>query len=187
MPYKDRLKRNEATHRWYVKNKEKKSLYDKKRREENKEEIAEYKKNYKGTPIGRAASLLSQYNFNDKKYNRGKGDLTAKWIVENIFSKPCAHCGKIGWQIIGCNRIDNSKPHTMDNVEPCCFECNSIEYGKETSRKVYQINTKDDTIIKCYNSITDCAKDGFGIGHIWECCIGRRKTHKGYKWSYEPL
>lgn len=84
----------------------------------------QYLKDYRKTPMGRAKTLLSNYNRNDKIHNRGKGDLTAKWIVENIFSKPCAHCGKEGWQIIGCNRLDNSKPHSKDNVEPCCRECN---------------------------------------------------------------
>lgn len=44
----------------------------------------------------RAVRLLTNYKTEDKKANRGKGDLTAQWIVENIFSKPCAHCGKTG-------------------------------------------------------------------------------------------
>ena len=79
---------------------------------------------YNKTPIGRAHNLISAYNQTDKKYKLGKGDLTAKWIVENIFSKPCAHCGESDWYKIGCNRLDNSKPHTMDNVEPCCSKCN---------------------------------------------------------------
>ena len=94
----------------------------------NKKRIIEYQLNYQEeygkTPIARASSLLQAYNNSDKKACRGKGDLTSQWIVDNIFTKPCVHCGKTGWEIIGCNRLDNSKPHTMDNVEPCCFECN---------------------------------------------------------------
>lgn len=85
-----------------------------------------YQKNWKKkNPIAyRASYLRSVYNQLDLKNGRGKGDLTTKWIIENIFSKPCAHCGKTGWQIIGCNRLNNDLPHTMDNVEPCCLECN---------------------------------------------------------------
>ena len=94
----------------------------------NKERIIDYQKEYQveydKTQMARANSLLCAYNQADIKRNRGKGDLTAQWIVENIFTKPCAHCGKVGWNVIGCNRLDNSKPHTMDNVEPCCYECN---------------------------------------------------------------
>lgn len=88
--------------------------------QDNAERLKEYRK----TPMGRALHLLNTYNYSDKKANRGRGDLTAQWIVERIFSQPCAHCGKEGWDVIGCNRLDNSLPHTMDNVEPCCFDCN---------------------------------------------------------------
>lgn len=96
--------------------------------ENNKEKIIEhqkeYNKEYIKTPMGRASMLLCAYNYADKKRGRGNGDLTAEWIVENIFSKPCAHCGISGWKVIGCNRLDNNKPHTKDNVEPCCGKCN---------------------------------------------------------------
>lgn len=90
------------------------------------EEHPNYEKEWRGKNPQkyRANNILSSYNTEDKKHNRGKGDLTARWIIENIFSKPCVYCGKSGWNIIGCNRIDNSKPHTIDNVEPCCEKCN---------------------------------------------------------------
>ena len=39
--------------------------------------------------------------------------------------------------------------------------------------------------IKKYASATEAAKDGFSSGHISECCRGKRKTVKGYKWEYE--
>lgn len=89
---------------------------------------------YHQTPIGRATHLLTSYRHSDKISNRGECTLTAQWIVDNIFSQPCSHCGKTGWNIIGCNRLDNSKPHTPDNVEPCCFDCNR-RYGGRTKRK----------------------------------------------------
>lgn len=82
-------------------------------------------KNYRKNPIIRAKKLISNYNASDIEHFRGKGDLTADWIIENIFSKPCAHCGKEGWDVIGCNRLDNNKPHSKENVEPCCKECNN--------------------------------------------------------------
>ena len=96
----------------------------------NTKRKTEYMRRYRKTPMGRANELLRRYIKMDEIKNRGKGDLTTKWIVENIFSKPCAHCGKIGWDVIGCNRLDNSKPHTKDNVEPCCWDC-----GKRQPRK----------------------------------------------------
>ena len=57
-------------------------------------------------------------------YNRGECTLTPDWIVEHIFNQPCHYCGKTDWTKMGCDRIDNSLPHTQDNVVPCCAECN---------------------------------------------------------------
>lgn len=104
--------------------------YKKQHYQDNRAKILEQKKQYNNTPIGRANYLLNANIRNDKKYYRIGDELpsdyvTAQWIVKNIFTKPCAHCGKEGWKIIGCNRLDNSKPHTKDNVEPCCALCNS--------------------------------------------------------------
>lgn len=125
---KNREKKLEYQKDYYIKNKDKileyNSEYYKDYYQANIEHKRELERKYRKTPMGRASSLLKTYNKSDKRHNRGKGDLTAKWIVENIFSKPCAHCGIIGWEIIGCNRKDNALPHTKNNVEPCCKLCN---------------------------------------------------------------
>lgn len=135
--------RKEYHRQWYLKNKEKqleaakqhyndnKELY-KEYYNNNKEKIIEYQKSYQKdyqveynkTPMARASNLLWSYKQADKNANRGKCTLTAKWIVDNIFSKPCVHCGESDWRKLGCNRINNDLPHTPDNVEPCCFPCN---------------------------------------------------------------
>ncbi len=103
--------------------------YMKEYRESHKDEISEYNKNfytvYKSTKIGRASNLLKSYRQRDRKNKLGECTLTKEWIVDNIFTKSCVYCGKEGWKVIGCDRIDNSKPHTEDNVVPCCQSCNS--------------------------------------------------------------
>ena len=128
-----------------------------------KEWSAEYRKKYIKTPIGRALSLISAYNTSDKKYNRGKGDLTPKWIVDNIFTKPCAHCGEADWHKLCCNRIDNSKPHTMDNVEPCCFHCN-CQIAERVKKTVYQY-TLDGELVAIYSSVAEAARAS-GVARI---------------------
>ena len=97
-------------------------------------------KGFSKTPLGRAYSLIGGYRSQDRKYGRGECNLTAKWLVENIFTKPCVHCGTVGWDVIGCNRIDNSKAHTMDNVEPCCKKCNLKLAAKEAAAYQKQFN-----------------------------------------------
>lgn len=167
--------RKEYYKQWYAKN-----------REKVLEQKKEYMKEYQKTPMGRAHTLLMQYNTKDKKYNRGEGDLTTKWIVDNIFTKPCVHCGESDWRKIGCNRIDNSKPHTMDNVEPCCKECNDRLNGEELSKQVYQYSL-DGELVRVWESTAEAGRNGFHHSNISNCCNGKYKTSGGYKWSFNPL
>lgn len=111
---------------------------------DHKEEIAEYRKQYIKTPKGRAVNLIDSYRQNDKKYNRGKCAITSNWIVENVFSgQVCHYCGESDWKKLGVDRIDNSKPHTPENVVVCCGECNvkkhTTEY-QEFMRLIGKIN-----------------------------------------------
>ena len=104
---------------------EEKAEYDRIYRQANKEKISEQKKERYNTPHGRAFCLINNYKQKDKKLNRGECTLTAEWIISNIFSKSCHYCGETDWRKLGCDRIDNSKPHTVDNVVPCCLKCNN--------------------------------------------------------------
>lgn len=54
-------------------------------------------------------------------------------------------------------------------------------------KKVYQY-TLDGELVATYESASEAARqNGYNEGKISMCCNGKRKTHKGYKWSYEPL
>lgn len=101
--------------------------------QENRESIAEQQRQYRQTPNGRAHHLVNKYKQSDKESNRGECTLTAQWVVDNIFTQPCHWCGETDWKKLGCDRIDNSLPHTPDNVLPCCDECN-----KKRGRKTYE-------------------------------------------------
>jgi hypothetical protein len=101
-----------------LKNKMKKWYDTNKEHHKNKQNV------YYTTEIGRANTLANSYKTADKENGRGEGDIDGKWIIENIFSKSCVYCGEDNWTKLGCDRIDNSKPHTKDNVVCCCGECN---------------------------------------------------------------
>lgn len=146
----------------------------------------EKRKEWYHTPIGRASSLMTAYKTADKKANRGECTLTTQWIVDNILFKPCAHCGKIGWDIIGCNRLNNDLPHTPDNVEPCCLKCNIKMSGIDLSVKVYQY-TLEGELVKIWDSFADCNRMGYDASNVHKCCNGKIKHFKGYLWSYIPL
>ena len=145
---------------------------------------------YKSTQIGRAKYLLMNYRRADIEHNRGECTLTEDWIISNIFTQPCAHCGESDWKKLGCNRLDNNLPHTPDNVEPCCWECN-IRLGKEwtkecLSKPVYQY-TLDGELVKIWSSTIECGRNGYQQANVSACCLGKRKSHKGHRWSFEPL
>jgi hypothetical protein len=111
----------------------------------NKEEILEHRKEYLAKPEvieqrkeyydrpevkklnkkyrenNREKFLINGYKRNDKKKNL-TCDLTVEWMKENITNKTCIYCGET--EKLGCDRIDNTKGHTMNNVVPCCADCN---------------------------------------------------------------
>lgn len=123
--YEHREDISEKRKRWRKTDPDEAKKIDKKNYATKKDKNPNYQKEeYQNNPIRRANALIGSYRYKDKIHNRGECTLTSKWIVENIFTQPCAHCGETDWRKIGCNRLDNSKPHTQDNVEPCCFKCN---------------------------------------------------------------
>ena len=125
----------ESNKRYRQENPDKERERHKRWQAENPEKVREKNKRWseKNPEKWRAANLISTYRQRDKNANRGECTLTTEWVMENIFTKPCHYCGKEGWDVIGCDRIDNSRPHTPDNVVPCCAECN-----KKRSSKSYE-------------------------------------------------
>lgn len=88
---------------------------------------------------------------------------------------------------------DGSNNH-VDNLEWCTTEYN-LNYGTRSERAVQKkkgerkvckgfkaTNVKTGEII-IYSNITEVEKDGFCDTHVYECCYGKFKTHKGYKWE----
>ena len=137
--------KSEYDKRYYQANAENIKEYQKQYQQANADKIAEQKKLYIKTPMGRACSLVKGYRGMDRI--RGFGnviDFDAKWIVENIFSKPCIYCRETDWHKLGCDRIDNSKPHTKDNVVPCCMKCNlerqKMSFEEFLQKKREQLN-----------------------------------------------
>lgn len=69
----------------------------------------------------KASKMCSSYKIKDKK-RRFNYDLTTDWIIDNILFKNCVYCNSN--EFIGCDRVDNNKGHTKNNVVPCCVSCN---------------------------------------------------------------
>lgn len=91
---------------------------------EQRSQKYEMSRRYARTDKGRAIVMINAYRHFDKR--RGYTcDLEPEWMMENIFPKPCYYCGDTEAKI-GCDRIDNRRGHSIDNVVPCCQACNSV-------------------------------------------------------------
>ena len=119
--------RNQKNKQWRAENAETRKEYFKEYY--NKEYFKEYHKEWMATKLGRAITLANTYKNSDKKRNRDN-NIDAQWIVDNIFTSSCAYCGETDWRKLGCDRIDNSKGHKVDNVVCSCWKCNRERHTK---------------------------------------------------------
>ena len=94
------------------------------------------------------------------------------------------------------HKDENPLNNCVDNLEWCTHKYN-INYGTAIQRRIKtQLNSSifskpvgqyslDGTLIKVYPSQCEAVRQtGFSQGNIWSCCLGKRKTHKGYIWRY---
>jgi hypothetical protein len=117
------------------------------------------------------------------------GDLVKVW-------KHAAECRKYGFND-RCVRLCCLNEQTVHAGYFWSFNMlskNEIEDRKESilklqedrRKKVYQY-TLNLELIKVWDSVYECGKNGFSLQNITACCSGRRKSHKGYIWSHTPL
>ena len=51
------------------------------------------------------------------------------------------------------------------------------------SKRVLQLSLTGD-LIREWPSTNECGRNGFNQSHVVNCCNGKRKTHKGFRWMY---
>lgn len=112
-----------------------KNRYYKHKHDYTTEEILFGKKTKRGNKIpkdindpnckirAKASKMISSYRNKDIRNGVDICNITIDWMIHNILQKPCVYCGDT--KRIGCDRIDNNRGHLMDNVVPCCIECNT--------------------------------------------------------------
>lgn len=90
------------------------------------------------------------------------------------------------------NHIDHDKlNNSIENLEWVTRRENfnaAIKYGQLDHKltPVVQIDVESGMVINRFKSIQSASRHSskFGVGNIWSCCNGTRKTHAGYKWEY---
>ena len=125
--------------------------------------------------------------------------LVAQTFLPNPENKPCVNHKIEGKKGKTLNMVIFNEDGTIDKerttIEWMTYEENN-NYGTRNvriskaltngklSKKVLQLSL-DGELIREYESIMECARNGFNQGHVCECCNGKRKTHKGFKFMYK--
>lgn len=89
--------------------------------DEQRAKRIERMRRWAATPKGRALFLVKAY----QRIDKAKGhecNVTTAYLLDHIFTRFCVYCGTT--EQLGCDRVDNSKGHTVDNVVPACADCN---------------------------------------------------------------
>lgn len=127
-------------------------------------------------------------NVNGTRKNCSLHRLIAVHFIPNPENKPYVdHIKPISEG--GTNEVTNLRWVTMyeNNHNPSSEVNRSIGLRNNIlSHKVYQY-TKEGELIKVWESVGECSRNGYNKGHIAACCRGVENTHKGYRWSYKPL
>lgn len=104
-------------------------------------------------------------------------------VAETFLDKPKK--GNIVVNHKDLNKLNNS----LNNLEYITQSENRLHYfnTSDCSKTVYQIIENEKLVIE-YDSVKDAAKElNFNKDYIYNACIGRQLTYKGYKWSYLPI
>ncbi len=86
----------------------------------------------------KASKMISQYKMKDRK--RGfepDARLTIEWFIENIFKSYCVYCSTKNK--LGADRIENNLPHSLCNIVPCCYRCNTMRQNHFTFDEMIKI------------------------------------------------
>ena len=100
--------------------------------------------------------------------------LVGKAFIPNPNKFPCIN-----------HKDEDKSNNRVDNLEWCNHSYNN-SYGS-LSKKVAQIDLEGNIVRIWKNPVEARDIGGFYNSHIYACCNGTRKTHRGYKWEYlEP-
>ena len=147
--------RREYMRQWRQAHKEQLAEYNKRWQENNRERLNEYHRNYQAkhreeqrqrmndyhqTKEGRATNLLAAYVQMDLERRGVRPVLTQADIMRMCFSddSKCVYCGETDWTKLGLDRIDNDRPHDVNNVLCSCHDCNVERYRRPLGEYVME-------------------------------------------------
>ena len=53
------------------------------------------------------------------------------------------------------------------------------------SKAVQAVNPDTGKVVKEFPSVKEAGRNGFDRAHIWSCCQGKRRRHRGFEWRFK--
>lgn len=149
--------------------------------------------------------LLTQIYSNQKQNSKARGhkppnytkeELGVWCFAQKIWDKLFGNWKKSGHKkelIPSCDRDDDYKPYTLDNIKLKTWEENNAKGHKDiregrnnkVNRAILQY-TKDGVFVKEHYSINQAGRTiGINFKDICSCCQGKRKSAGGFIWKYK--
>ena len=151
--------------------------YGKHLSEEHKKKLSEANKGKKNPNYGKHLSEETKKKLSEANKGKSLSEETKKKLSE-------AHKGRTS-----PNKGKTFSEETKRKMSEARKGKNSPMYGKLGAKNPKSIPvvqlTLDGELVNIYGSAIDTKREcGFNPGAIIQCCKGKRKTHKGYKWQY---
>ena len=119
--------------------------------------------------------------------------LVAQTFLPNPENKPCINHKIEGDKGKKINMVifntDGSIDRERTTIEWATYEENNNyetrteRAAKAMSKRVIQLSLSGD-LIREWPSTQECGRNGFNQGAVWLCCLGKQKTHKGFRFMY---
>ena len=81
------------------------------------------------------------------------------------------------------NRVDNL--NLMTSKENNNWATANARRAAARSKAVEAVDKVTGRVIYTFSSTQEAGRQGFNHGNISECCLGQRKSHKGFIWRYK--
>lgn len=86
-----------------------------------------------------------------------------------------------------CNYGTRNKRIKIKNTGKKRTQKTLKKMSESRQKKTYYQYNSESELVNIYTSKSELEENGFVYKNVWACCNGNRKTHKGHKWSFNPL